>query len=582
MSPIERLARLRARMGGAGVTGMLVPRADEHLAEYVPAASQRLEWLTGFTGSAGLAAVLPDRAAFLTDGRYITQALAEVDPALFELRHVENEPVTAWLARYAPGAPIGYDPRLMSEEAVAAYVRAGLRMVPLDANPLDAAWSDRPAPPAEPVRAHELRYAGVPGAEKRQQLADLLRRDGQRAAVLTDPASVAWLLNIRGADVEYTPFVLAFAIAYDDATVDVFLDPARLPSDARENAVRARPPAELAGALDALNGQRVRIDATNTPAWFAQRLRAAGAEVVAGDDPAALPRARKNATEQDGARAAHRRDAIALCGFLHWLDTAPPGRETEMSAAARLVEFRQQQALFMGESFPAISGSGPNGAIIHYRASEATNRVIGPNEPYLIDSGAQYLDGTTDVTRTVWIGPGRPSDELRTRVTLVLAGHITLAGTVFPQGTTGLHLDAFARRALWQHGLDYDHGTGHGIGSYLSVHEGPARIARRGSMVPIEPGMILSNEPGFYLPGAYGIRLENLLLVQATELSTTRPFLRFETLTLAPFDCRLIDRRLLNEEQITFLDAYHTRVLAEIGPSLPGETLKWLEIHTST
>ena len=571
-----RLSELRAAVSRLGVVGLIVPRADEHLSEYVPDAAQRLHWLTGFTGSAGLAAVLPDRAAMFTDGRYRLQQAAQVDPALFELRHMADEPAPAWLAEHAPEARVGYDPRLFSEDALKPYERAGLVMVALDHNPIDGIWADRPAPPAEPVRPHPTAYAGAAGAEKRDAVAATLREAGQDAAILTDPASVAWLLNIRGADVPYTPFALAFAIARADATVDLFLDRGRLLSNTVEEGVHLHPPAALADALASMAGQQVRVDPNTAPVWFARTLRAAGAHVHAGEDPVTLPKARKNAVEQAGARAAHHRDGVAVCRFLHWLATVPPGSETEMSAAARLRAFRAEGALFQGESFPAISGAGPHGAIIHYRVDESTDRPIGPDEPYLVDSGAQYLDGTTDVTRTVWVGPGAPPAELQDRATRVLSGNLTLAATRFPKGTTGAHLDALARRPLWEAGLDFDHGTGHGIGSYLSVHEGPVSISRLARPVPIEPGMILSDEPGFYLPGAYGIRLENLLLVQPSPVSGTRPFMEFEVLTFAPFDRRLIDRTMLTEGQRGQLDAYHARVLAEIGPDLPGDARAWL------
>ena len=573
----ERLEAVRAQLADLGVEGLIVPRADEHLSEYVPPCAQRLAWLTGFTGSAGMAAVLPGRAAMLTDGRYRLQQATEVDGSLWELRHSVDEPAPAWLAEHAPGARVGYDPRLWSEDALEPFGRAGLVLVPLPRNPVDEAWTDRPAPPAEPVRFHPTQYAGETAAAKRAAIGLVLAEAGQDAAVLTDPASVAWLFNLRGADVSYTPFALAFAVAHADGTADLFVDRARLLSNTEEAGVRFRAPGDLEGALAGLAGQRVRVDHRTAPAWFAQTLRAAGACVQSGDDPVALPKARKNPVEQAGARAAHHRDGVAMCRFLHWLDSVPPGSETEMSAAARLVAFRSENELFAGESFPAISGAGPNGAIIHYRTSPATDRRIGPDEPYLIDSGAQYLDGTTDVTRTVWVGPGVPPDELRDRATRVLSGHLALAATRFPQGTAGVHLDALARRTLWQAGLDFDHGTGHGVGTYLSVHEGPVSISRLARPVPVEPGMILSDEPGFYLPGQYGIRLENLLLVQPSAVTEVKPFMEFETLTLAPFDNRLIDRAGLSRAELDQLDCYHARVLAEIGPGLPPDARAWLE-----
>ena len=576
----DRLAAVRAILARESLDGFLVPRADEHLGEYVPLGAERLAWLTGFTGSAGLAVVLRDRAAVFADGRYTLQLAEQADPALFEHRHLIEEPPASWLAAAAPGARIGYSPWLHSEDGLHPYEDSGVNLVPLTANPVDEAWHDRPAAPRSPAVPHLLAYAGRSSAEKRAEVAAALRKAGQDAAVLTDPASIAWLLNIRGNDVPYTPLALGFALVHADGHVALFMDPAKLGPETHAwlgNAVETQDPTELSAALTALTGRRVRVDRAGSPAWFAQTLRAAGAEPVAGTDPCLLLKSAKNPAEQDGARAAHARDAVALCRFLHWLDGAA-GRETEMSAAARLLAFRAESSLFQGESFPAISGAGEHGAIIHYRVTPESDRPIRSDEVYLIDSGAQYLDGTTDVTRTVWTGPGTPPAELRERFTRVLQGHVALATLRFPDGVSGPHLEAFARRKLWQIGLDYDHGTGHGVGSYLSVHEGPASLSRAGRVVPLAPGMILSDEPGYYEPGAYGIRLENLLLVQAAEgLGARKPFLRFETLTLAPFDRRLIEPRLLAAAERAWLDAYHARVLEEVGPKLDREARAWLE-----
>ena len=577
---MQRLAALRAELARLHLDGFIVPRADEHLGEYVPACAERLAWLTGFTGSSGLAAVLAERAAVFTDGRYILQVERETDPSLWERRHISNDPPPAWFSAHArAGARIGYDPLLIGEEALGRYGEAGLNMVPLAANPIDALWQDRPPPPLAPAVPHELTYSGRGSAEKRAEIAAALVAARQNAAIITDPASIAWLFNIRGADVPFTPFALGFALLHADAHAELFMADEKLPPETRAwlgNGVGLHGRAELAGALAALAGRRVRVDAAGSPVWFAQTLRAAGATVVAGSDPCLLPKACKNAAEQAGARAAHGRDAVAVCRFLHFF-AAAGGGETERSAAARLLAFRREVEGFRGESFPAISAAGEHGAIIHYRVSEATDRAIRPDEIYLIDSGAQYPDGTTDITRTLWTGPSDPPEELRDRFTRVLKGHIAIATLVFPQGVAGPHLDAFARRALWAAGLDYDHGTGHGVGSYLSVHEGPAGLSRNAAPVPLAPGMILSNEPGYYLPDGYGIRLENLLLVQPAELpGATKPFLRFETLTFAPFDRRLIAPNLLLPAEIAWLDAYHARVLAEIGPRLEGPAAAWL------
>ena len=578
----QALTALREELRRQDLGGFIVPRADEHLGEYVSAAAERLAWLTGFTGSAGLAVVLADKAAVFTDGRYVLQLAAQTDAGLWERRHITEDPPPTWLAANAPhGGKIGYDPLLISEEGLARYTEAGLAMHPVTRNPIDAVWTDRPAPPNAAAEPHPLAHAGRSASEKREQIAALLREAKQDAAVLSDPASIAWLLNIRGGDVPFTPFALGFAVAHADGGTELFMNPEKLPEATRAwlgNTVSVAGREALEPALERLGGKRVRVDAGGTPVWFAQRLRQAGAVVTAGPDPCLLPKACKNVVEQQGARSAHRRDAVAVCRFLHFMaEAGPTGTETEMSAAAKLLALRREIDGFRGESFPAISGAGEHGAIIHYRVTAESNRPIRPDEVFLIDSGGQYPDGTTDITRTLWTGPGEPPAALRERVTRVLQGHIAIATLVFPQGVGGAHLDAFARRALWQAGLDYDHGTGHGVGSYLSVHEGPVSLSRLARPVPIAAGMILSNEPGLYLPGAYGIRLENLLLVQERAFADAgKPFLCFETLTLAPFDRRLIDPRMLAPGELAWLDAYHARVLAEVGPPLDPPVRDWL------
>jgi Xaa-Pro aminopeptidase len=518
----------------------------------------------------------------LTDGRYTLQLAEQTDPDLWERAHIIEQPPATWLAAAFPeaGAHIGYDPWLISEEGLARFTAAGLNMVPT-ANLVDAIWHDRPAAPSAAAVPHPLDVAGQDAADKRADIAGKLMAARQDAAVLTDPASIAWLLNSRGEDVPYTPYALGFALLHADARADLFMDGAKLPSATRAwlgNSVRIRERAELPEALAALAGKRVRVDAAGSPSWFSQTLRAAGAEVVAGIGPCLLPKACKNPTEQQGARDAHARDAVAVCRFLHFMSEAgPAGTETELSAAERLVAFRRDVPGFRGESFPAISGAGEHGAVIHYRVTPESNRSIRPDEVYLIDSGAQFPDGTTDITRTIWTGRGTPPNTLRDRFTRVLKGHIAIATLVFPQGVAGPHLDSFARRTLWQAGLDYDHGTGHGVGSYLSVHEGPAGLSRAARPVPLAPGMILSNEPGYYLPGAYGIRLENLLLVAHSGLEgTEKPFLHFETLTLAPFDRTLIAPALLTAEERAWIDSYHARVRDSIGPHLSPPARAWL------
>jgi len=576
------LTALRIELSRRDLHGFIVPRADEHLGEYVPASAERLSWLTGFTGSAGLAVVLADKAAVFTDGRYVLQLAAQTDAASWQRLHITEQPPENWIAANAPaGARIGFDPWLISEEGLARYTKAGLAMTLVESNPIDAVWTDRPPAPRVQATPHPLRYAGRSAEEKRQDIGALLREAKQDTAVLTDPASVAWLFNIRGGDVPFTPFALGFALAHADGGAELFMDPAKLPEATRTflgNAVSIAGRDALPAALARLAGKTVRVDPAGSPVWFAQRLKDAGATVVSGPDPCLLPKAKKNPVEQQGTRDAHGRDAVAMCRFLHWLsEIGTAGRETEMSAANRLLACREAIEGFKGESFPAISGAGEHGAIIHYRVTEDSNRRINPNEVYLIDSGAQYTDGTTDITRTVWTGPGEPAADVRGNVTRVLKGHIAIATLVFPEGVGGAHIDSFARRALWQAGIDYDHGTGHGVGSYLSVHEGPVSISRLARPVPIGAGMILSNEPGYYLPGQYGVRMENLLLVRPAELpGATRPFLRFETLTLAPFDRHLIDTSMLDAWERDWLNSYHARVLREVGPLVEPPVRAWL------
>ncbi len=578
-----RLAALRTVLAADGLDGFILPRGDEHLGEYVAPYAERLAWLTGFTGSAGTAIVLIEDAAVFSDGRYVLQLDAQVDGACYRRLHLTRNPPEAWLAASARqperNARIGYDPWLLSDDALARYRKPGLELLPVTRNPVDAIWTDRPAMPAAPAVPHPLEFSGRSAEEKRTEIAATLREAGEDAVVLGDPASVAWLFNLRGGDLDFTPFALGFALLEADERATLFMAPEKVSSELRAwlgNAVRIEAPEAIAPALAGLAGRKVRIDPAGTASWFGQSLRAGGAVVSPAPDPCLLPKARKNPVEQQGARDAHRRDGIAVCRFLHWLSGHGVGQsETELSA--RLDAFRHEAPGYLGESFPAISGTGPNGAIIHYRADPATARRLQPDEVYLIDSGGQYRCGTTDVTRTVWSGPGPAPAALRDHVTRVLQGHVALARAQFPAGVHGGRLDALARTPLWQAGLDYDHGTGHGVGSFLSVHEGPCGIAPTARPIPIEAGMILSDEPGYYLPGAYGIRLENLLLVQPAGPEEDARFLRFETLTLAPFDRALIDPALLSPPERDWIDRYHARVLAEIGPALPDPVRAWLD-----
>ena len=581
-----RLQALRAELARRGVDGFLVPRADEHQGEYVPASGQRLAWLTGFTGSAGLAVLLKDRAAVFVDGRYTLQAQAQVDAALYEVRHVSEQPASAWITEtLGRGEVLGYDPWLHTPGEVERYrtaaERAGGSLRPLDGNPIDTVWTDRPPAPLAPVVPHALRFAGQSAAEKRQQVAAALAKELVDAAVLTLPDSIAWLLNIRGGDVPHTPLPLSFAILHRDASVDLFIDPRKLAPALGEhlgNGVRVSPPDGLGPAIDRLGAakQTVAADPATAAAWVLERLASAGARVQRMADPCQLPKACKNPVELAGTRAAHRRDGAALTRFLAWLAAAAEaGGLTEIAVSDRLEAFRRGGENFRGLSFPTISGAGPNGAIVHYHATAKTERRLEPGTLYLVDSGAQYLDGTTDVTRTVAIG--RPSPEMRDRFTRVLKGHIALALCRFPKGTSGAQLDALARRALWEAGLDYDHGTGHGVGSYLGVHEGPQRISKLPSAQPLLPGMIVSNEPGYYKTGAYGIRIENLVVVSTLEgEGWERELLCFETLTLAPIDLALVEPALLQRDEIAWLDAYHARVRDELAPLVDATTAAWL------
>lgn len=598
-----RLAALRAELARRGLDGFVVPRADEHQGEYVAAASERLAWLTGFTGSAGAAVVLSARAAVFVDGRYTLQVRDQVDGACFDTRHLIEEPPAAWIeANLESGGKLGFDAWLHSERQMErlrkAAEAAGGTLVAVDDNPLDAVWTGRPPPPRAPILPHPLEFAGRASADKRAELAGELAAKELAATVLTLPDSIAWLLNLRGGDVPCTPLPLSFALLRADATVDWFVAPEKLGSELKAhlgNEVGLYEPGALGPALDALGaaGAKVLADPDSAAAWVFTRLRAAGAEVVAGADPCQLPKARKNAVELDGTRAAHRRDGLALTRFLAWLAREAPARARgqelgEVEVAERLHALRAEDGLFRDLSFDTIAGAGANGAIVHYRAEAASQGRLRRGELFLLDSGGQYPDGTTDVTRTLAIG--EPSAEMRDRFTRVLKGHIALATARFPRGTSGSQLDVLARQHLWQAGLDYDHGTGHGVGSYLNVHEGPQRISKVPNRVALEPGMIVSNEPGYYKTGAYGIRIENLVAVVESEVMEAgedgpedvegRAMLAFETLTLAPIDRNLIAPDLLSPEETAWLDAYHARVRGAHHDNLDPETAAWLDAAT--
>ena len=588
-SAIDRVNRLRSLLPELRVDAVLVPRADEHQGEYVPASAERLKWLTGFSGSAGTAIIARRGAALFVDGRYTVQARAQVSRDI-EILQVPQARLSDWLReKLKPGAAIGFDPRLHTvseiERLTDSLADRDLKLKPLSRNPVDRIWgADRPAAPAGKVRPHPLRYAGRRAEDKVAAIQQDIKAASQDAAVLTLPDSIAWLFNIRGSDVPHNPVALAYAVVPAQGKPELFIEREKLDAQSRAHLAFARisDPGALGDRLARLKaaGKRVRVD-PNTASWWIARQLGGPRRIARGQDPCILPKARKNEVEIKGARAAHLRDGAAFARFLAWLDReAPGGRLDEITVARQLEAFRAETQALRDISFDTISGSGPNGAIVHYRVTEATNRRLRRGELYLVDSGAQYLDGTTDITRTIAIG--RPTAEMRERYTLVLKGHIAIATARFPKGTRGIDLDAFARRALWEKGLDFDHGTGHGVGSYLSVHEGPQSISRRG-MAVLEPGMIISNEPGYYKEGAYGIRLENLVVVTAPDNvpGGDREVMGFETLTLAPFDRRLINAALLSPGEVAWLDDYHARVRRMVAPELGPEDRAWLEAATA-
>ena len=584
----DRLDALRRALREAGVDGFVLARTDMYGSEYLPAGEERVAWLTGFTGSAARVVVLPETAALFTDGRYTLQVRAEVDGARFETPHLIHQPPATWLRANAPaGLKLGYDPFLhlraeldRLEKALAVH---GGELVPLTPNPIDRLWPDRPAPPAAPIVNHALAHAGESSADKRRRMLERVREVGADALFVSAADGVAWLLNIRGGDVPFNPLCLGLALVLPDERAVLLTDPAKKTADfAFEDVQIALHPLAERRALYAelaREGVGVLVDPAVTHAGLIDELTTAGVCVVEGEDPVSRAKATKNAAEIAGARRAQLVDGAAVSRFLARLDRGEC--PDELAAAAALEAERARAADYLGPSFETISGAGPDGAIVHYRVTEATNRPLEPGTLYLVDSGGQYPDATTDVTRTVAIG--EPAAEMRRRFTLVLKGHIALAEAVFPEGTAGSQLDAFARRPLWAAGLDYDHGTGHGVGSRLCVHEGPQRIAKRGGDVKLEAGMILSNEPGNYPAGAYGIRIENLVLVVEKGMPEggDLPLLGFETLTLAPIDRRLVDTALMTAEELAWLDAYHARVRARLAGELAGEDRAWLEAATA-
>jgi Xaa-Pro aminopeptidase len=585
-----RVAALRTELARRDLTGWIVPRSDRQQNEYVPASEERLAWLTGFTGSAGAAIVLMNRAVLFVDGRYTLQAREQVDTSLFAIEHLVEAPPERWIeANLSPGDRLGYGPWLHTVEGAErlgkACAAAGAALVAVEPDLIDTIWTDRPAPPLGAVTLHHLRFAGEASAAKLARIRTELTKLRADALVVSDPQAVAWTFNIRGADVAHTPLPLAFAIIPQSGRPSLYIDGRKLSNEVRnqlEALADLREPSDFVPALAALGREQkiVRLDQATAADAIARRITGDGGKVTRGPDPIALMKAVKNGVEIAGARAAHVRDGAAVARFLAWFDReAPRGALTEIDAVAALESFRRDTGLLKDIAFPTIAGAGPDGAIVHYRVTSSSNRVIAPGELFLIDSGGQYEDGTTDITRTVVVG--EPSDEMRDRFTRVLKGHIAIAQAVFPDGTTGAQLDSFARQFLWAEGVDFDHGTGHGVGSYLSVHEGPARISKLGG-VALKRGMILSNEPGYYKSGAFGIRIENLVLVvEAAPVAGAEKALNaFETLTLAPIDRRLIAAELLTAGEIAWLDRYHARVAETLSPLVDAETRAWLAVVT--
>ncbi len=583
----ERVAALRAHMERLGVDALIVPLHDVFFGEYIPLANQRLPWLTGFTGSNGLAVLMQERAAFFSDGRYTLQMRQQVDGDIFELRHIVEAPLDDWLRTHLrPGQVLACDAWLHTRAQVDGWRQLaeslGAELKLLQENPVDAVWTARPPMPVSPVRAQPTERAGREAEDKVAEIGRAVAEAGASHLLLTQSDSIAWLLNVRGMDVPNTPFVLSFLLLSTEGRVLWFVDARKLGHWQAPAWLQVCDPNTLLPVLEGLGGNaRVAVAPATCPVRLRQAVEQGGASVVEMDDPCQLPKAVKNPVELAGMREAHRIDAVAMCRFLHWFDSLPrDSRPSEMELADRLEAFRRRSEDLVSLSFDSISGAGPNGAIVHYRVTEASNRRLEEDEIYLIDSGGQYRQGTTDITRTLIFG--QPTAEMKDRFTRVLKGHILLGSSLFPRGTTGAQLDTLARHALWQAGLDYDHGTGHGVGAFLSVHEGPQSIGKGRSPVPLQPGMVLSNEPGYYKPGGYGIRIENLVeVVEKPVQGGERPMLGFENLTLVPIDRRLLDTRLLTADEIHWLNDYHARVRREIGPLLEQPVRAWLEQATA-
>jgi len=586
----DRLAALRQQLKEDRLDGFVVPLTDEHMSEYVGSYAQRLAWLTGFQGSAGSAVVLPEEAAIFTDGRYTIQVRQQVSPSEWSYQSVPETSVAKWLQEKAPnGARIGYDPWLHTADWVRQATKSlgarGAELVAVKRNPIDAVWADRPEPSKARLVVQPEEMAGNSSAETRHEMADWLVKEGADAAVLAALDSIAWTFNVRGADVTHTPVALAYAVVNADGTADLFTESEKVGDDVAKhlgNGVRLHERAAFEPYLKSLKGKLVAVDPERSVAAISQALEAGEARILSRRDPAVLPKAIKNAAEIGGHQAAQARDGAAVSRFLRWIETeAPKGGLDEMIAADKLLGFRHEHGDLRDLSFDTISAYGPNGALPHYKGTAESNLPFKPGTLYLVDSGGQYQDGTTDITRTVPIG--EPTAEMIDRFTRVLQGHIAIATALFPKGTRGSQLDSFARRPLWEAGCDYAHGTGHGVGAFLAVHEGPQRISPVGSSQsggdePLQAGMILSNEPGYYKAGEYGIRIENLVLVVDRQVpGGDKEMLGFDTLTFVPIEKRLIDVSMLSDRELEWLNDYHAEVLAKIGPQLEGEDKAWLE-----
>ncbi|OEG72962.1 X-Pro aminopeptidase [Shewanella colwelliana] len=586
----NRLAAVRAEMQTANLDAFIVPRADEYLGEYVPARNERLHWLTDFTGSAGMAIVLKTRAAIFIDGRYTVQVQQQVDGELFEYESLTETPQIEWLIdQLGANTRIGYDPRLhpfsWHTKAAQQLARANIELVAVSANPIDLHWEQRPPASTAQITLFSEQSAGESSLTKRQAIGTRIKAAGADCALITALDSCCWLLNIRGSDVPRLPVVLGAALLHANGDMVLFTDLAKIPDgfDAHVGSgVTVRSEASLAVILSELEGVKLLADPNASNAWLQLTAQSHGAHLITGQDPVALPKAQKNSHELAGMMACHIRDGVAVSRFLAWLDKeVAAGRLYDEGALAdKLESFRLADPIYKEPSFDTISAAGANAAMCHYNHNNGTPAMMQMDSIYLVDSGAQYLDGTTDVTRTIAIG--KVTDEQRKMVTLVLKGHIALDQARFPKGTTGQQLDGFARQYLWQHGFDYDHGTGHGVGHFLSVHEGPQRIAKNSNDVPLLPGMVVSNEPGYYRANEFGIRIENLVAVQHCQAlaGAEREIYEFHALTLIPIDSRLIDKSLLTTAEVDWLNAYHQRVQQTLSPLMQGEELAWLNKAT--